>query len=186
MKKSSITAIICLLLFAGCDPWVPVEGEFKSAGHNFTVEFPQHWKRYNPEKGGVVFTVDGLALQFIRISRTPAEKALPHAKRNFGKGMLQEEAAELIIQDLRANPEMMNQRIVENTPDQLGGHNGFKIVYTYRTKGGLKKKGVIYGLLMQPWCYRLTYEAAERHYFAKELPAFARVKDSFRLLKAPY
>jgi hypothetical protein len=186
MKKTSFLAISCLLLIAGCDPWVPVEGEFKSPSHNFKVKFPPHWKRYNPQKGAVMLTKDGLALEYIRISRTATDKELPYAKRKFAKGMLQEEAAELIIQDLRANPQLLNQRIVENMPDQLGGRNGFRIVYTYRTKGGLKKKGVIYGLLLEPWCYLLTYEAAERHYFHKELPAFVRVKDSFRLLKADY
>ncbi len=184
MKASFCIAIACLLL-AGCDPWVPVEGEFKSSAHNFTVDVPPNWKCFRPEKGAVLFTVDGRALEFIRISRAATDKPLPHAKRKFAAGMLQEEAAELIIDDLRSNPQLLNQRIVENMPDQLGGHNGFKVVYTYRTKGGLNKKGIIYGLLMEPWCYQLTYEAAERHYFAKELPAFARVKDSFRLLKAP-
>ena len=186
MKRSLIWWIACLLLVAGCERWVPVKGEFTSSDHNFKVAFPQDWKRFKPEKNAILFTRDGLALEYIRISRVPTEKALPHAKRSFSKGMLQEEAAELLIQDIRSNPKMMNQRIVENQPDQLGGHYGFKIVYTYRTKGGLKKMGVIYGLLQEPWCYRLTYEAAERHYFAKELPAFAQVKDSFRLLKSPY
>lgn len=186
MKKKSFLAITCLLLLAACDPWVPVEGEFKSPSHNFTVEFPPHWKRYSPEKDTVVFTKDGLTLEYIQISRTATDKALPHAKRKFAEGMLQEEAAELIIQDLRANPQLLNQRIVENMPDRLGGRSGFKIVYTYRTKGGLKKKGIIYGLLADPWCYRLTYVAAQRHYFAKELPAFVRVKDSFGLLKAAF
>ena len=185
MKRNLLTAITCLLLAAGCDPWVPVETEFKSSSHNFSVEFPQNWKRYRPAKGAVVFTVDGLALQYIRISRTSTEKPLPQTKRKFAKGILQEEAAELIIQDLRSNPTLLNQRIVENVPDQLGGHNGFKIVYTYRTKGGLKKKGIVYGLLMEPWYYQLTYEAAERHYFDKELPAFVQVKESFRLIKTP-
>jgi hypothetical protein len=185
MKRFSFISIVCLSILAGCDPWVPVEGEFTSSAHNFIVEMPQNWKRYNPEKEGIVFTRDGLSLEFIRISRMATEKALPHAKRKFSAGMLQEEAAELIIQDMRANPNMKNQRIVENMPDRLGGHNGFKIVYTYRTKGGLKKKGVVYGLLQEPWCYQLTYEAAQRHYFAKELPDFARVKASFRLLQAP-
>ena len=185
MKRPALVAIAWVLLTAGCDTWVPVEGKFASSRHNFTVEFPQHWKQYRPQKGAVVFTVDGLALEYIRVARRSADEPLPHAKRKFARGMLQEEAAELITQDLRANPAMRNLRIVENMPDRLGDQNGFKVVYTYTTKSGLKKKGVIYGLLMPPWCYQLTYEAADRHYFAKELPAFSRIKDSFRLLKAP-
>ena len=93
---------------------------------------------------------------------------------------------ELIIQNMHANPQMMNQRIVENMPARLSNRNGFKIVYTYRTQGGLKKKGIIYGLIMDPGCYQLKYEAAQRHYFARELPAFAQVKGSFRLIKMPH
>jgi hypothetical protein len=184
---------MCLLLLAGCQTWVPVGGEFTSSAHNYTVELPHGWKRLNAVyhqplvgKNAVLITRDGPDLEYIRMSRMSADEELPHARRKFSKGILQEEAAELIIQDMHSNPQMMNQRIVENMPAQLSGRNGFKIVYTYRTQGGLKKKGIIYGLIMDPWCYQLKYEAAQRHYFARDLPTFAQVKGSFRLIKMPY
>jgi hypothetical protein len=193
MKRYPIVWITCLLLLSGCKTWVPVGGEFTSSAHNYTVELPQGWKRLNviyhqtiKDKNAVIITRKGPALAYISISRVSTDEALPHAKRRFSKGMLPEEAADLIIQDMRSNPQLMNQRIVENMPARLSGRNGFKIVYTYRTQGGLKKKGIICGLLMDPWCYQLKYEAAQRHYFARNLATFARVKGSFRLLKMPY
>ena len=45
------------------------------------------------------------------------------------------------------------------------------------------KKTIIYCLMLNDWCYEILYEAPERHYFSKDLPAFNQVKESFRLIK---
>ena len=100
MKRYSMVWITCLLLLAGCQTWVPVGGEFTSSAHNYTVEFPQGWKRLNAvyhqplvEKNAVLITRDGPALEYISISRVSMVEELPYAKRRFSAGMLQEEAA---------------------------------------------------------------------------------------------
>ena len=183
MKKRCGLWIACMLILAGCETWLPVEGEVTARVYNCKVTFPEGWKRFNRAKDAWVFTKDGIALQQIRISRMSVDEALPHTKRKFTRDMLPQEAAELIIQDLQANPEMMDPQVTENVPEQIGGRDGFKIVYTFHTKAGLKKKGICFGLVMDAWCYELRYEAAQRHYFLKDLPAFMQVKDSFRLIK---
>ncbi len=98
MKRYPIVRITCLLLLAGCQTWVPVGGDFTSSAHNYTVEFPQGWNRFNAvyhqpllEKNAVVITRDGPALEYISFSRVSTDKELPHAKRKFSKGMLQDD-----------------------------------------------------------------------------------------------
>jgi hypothetical protein len=95
MKRYPIVWITCLLLLAGCQTWVPVGGDFTSSAYNYTVEFPQGWKRLNVvyhqqimEKNAVIITRDGPALEYISISRASPDEELPHAKRRFSKGML--------------------------------------------------------------------------------------------------
>ena len=181
-----------LILLVGCQTWVPVDGDFKAPADNYKVTLPKGWVRFNDISGTQLETKTTLfitkrkpTLEFISISRVSTEYELPNARRTFSKGMLQEEAAELIIQDIHSNQQMMNQQIIENLPARLSERDGFKIVYKYQTKNGLKKEGIIYGMILDEWCYRLKYEAAERYYFSQELPTFAKVKDSFQLIKQP-
>ncbi len=70
--------------------------------------------------------------------RLKIDTELLHTKKKFEKGMLPQEAAEVVIDNLRSNPNILNQNVVENKPVQIGGHPGFKIVYTYQNKGRIK------------------------------------------------
>ena len=63
----------------------------------------------------------------------------------------------------------------------VGGKAGFKLVYTWKTSDGLRMKQSDYGLVVGPWLYQLTYQAAARYYFERDLTAFERVVASFRL-----
>jgi hypothetical protein len=97
--------------------------------------------------------------------------------------MLPQEISEVLMDNIRSNPNIANQRLISDTPAEIGGHPGLKLVYTYQTQAGLTKKGIIYCLMIDEWCYELLYEAPERHYFNKDLPAFNQVKKSFRLIR---
>jgi hypothetical protein len=130
-----------------------------------------------------MITRDGLALQQIEVSRRSVDTELSFTKKKLSKDMLPQEISEVIKDNIRSNPNIMNQQFISDTPAQVGGHPGLKLIYTYQTKGGLTKKGMIYCILLDNWCYELQYEAPERHYFAKDLPAFNRVKESFKLIK---
>lgn len=97
--------------------------------------------------------------------------------------MLPQEAAEVAIDNFRSNPNIFNMQIIENNPAVIGGYNGFKIVYKYKTDKGLTKKGVYYCSVVDEWRYKIVYEAPARYYYTKDLPALERIKESFRLLK---
>jgi hypothetical protein len=184
MKKTIVLYLIITILVMGCATWVAVEGKYSMSSQNFEVEIPDGWRRFNLSQDALIITKDGLTLQQIQIMRRSVDKELPHTKKKILKEMLPQEIAEVLIDNIRSNPDIMNQNFIENVPEQIGGFSGIKLVYTYQTKGGLTKKGVNYCFLFGNWCYEINYEAPERYYFTKDLPAFEQVVESFRLIKA--
>lgn len=183
MKTIFSTCFLLALLVAGCAPWAMVGGNYENSTENFKSDFPNGWRKFNLSKDDVLITKDGLRLQLIRISRSPIEKKLQHTEKKFVKGMLPQEAAEIIIQNFRSNPAIMNQQVLANNPAEIGGYPGFHIVITFQTKEGLTKKSSIYGFLSAESYYEILYEAARRYYFAKDVADFEKVKDSFKLLR---
>jgi hypothetical protein len=131
----------------------------------------------------VRITRDGLLLQQIGIGRIPLTAELPHTKRKLAGGMLPAEAAELISDNLRSNPNLTHQEILENVPAVVGGFPGLKLHYTYQTKDRLTIEGLFYGTIVGPWLYYVLYEAPAQHYFDKDLQVFDNTRSSFQILK---
>ena len=50
----------------------------------------------------------------------------------------------------------------------MAGEPGFRLVYAWKTKEGLRLKAVHYGLLDEQWLHRLIYQAAARYYFDRD------------------
>ena len=180
------TLLICLILaffFSGCAPWMVVGGPYENTKHNFKTEFPKGWRKFNLSKDDVLITKDGFTLQFIRISRNPIDREFEHTKKKLTKDMLPQEAAEIIIQNFRSNPDIINQELLLNYPATIGGYPGFNIAVSFQTNEGLSKKSIIYGFLSGSSYYEILYEAPERYYFSKDEADFEKVKDTFKLLK---
>lgn len=183
MKKTRWLSPVLIFILFGCATWVAVGGKYKMDSQNFAVDLPQGWRKFNFAQDQLLITKDGFSLQRIDISRMEVGKDLPHTKKKFAKEMLPQEVADVFIDNFRSNTGIMNQEILENNPAQIGGHSGFKTVYTYQTKAGLNIKGVTYGFMWDNWFYEILYEAAERHYFERDLQAFEKVKESFSLIR---
>jgi len=179
MKK---ILLFTLMLCAGCAPWVQVGGLYKTESHNYSAELPQGWMRWN--KGDdLMITRDGVLLQSIQIARLNIEEPLKHTKRKFSKGMLAQEAAEVILDNMASNPDVLDFEIIENSPMRISGNPGFKAVCTYKNKDGLKIKTVYCGFIADKWFYGLHYNAAQRYYFDKDIQTFEKVVESFKLIK---
>ena len=194
-----------LALLAACAPYAMVGGKYTASGGDFEVEFPQGWRKheiaFDNDRASIMMledlrkqrelksdivriTRDGLMLQRIAIGKLTIDTELSHTKKRFIKESLPQEVAELILDDFRSNPELQNQQLIENSPAKIAGYPGFKLVYSYQTKKGLAVKVVYYGLILAvptPAIYYLVYEAPERHYFAKDLPTFERLKETFAI-----
>jgi len=171
-----------VLFLAGCAPFTAVGGKLAFSQQGFEVDLPQEWYQAREVGDTLLVTRDGLLLQFIRIERVSVEQELLHTKKKFTRGMQPQEAAELEVDNMRSSPEVFNFELIENIPTTVGGRSGFRLLYSWKTKDGLRLKRVHYGFLDGKWVYRLIYQAAARHYFDKDLATFERVRESFRLL----
>lgn len=183
MKKTSLLYLLFIMMLFGCATWVAVGGPYKMDSQNFTVELPNGWRKFNLAGNQLLITKDGFSLQRINIFRLEVDEDLPHTKKKLVEGMLPQEVADVVIDNFRSNTGIMNQEILENSPAQIAGRPGFKILYKYQTNAGLNVKGVNYGFMSGKWFYEILYEAAERHYFARDLAAFEKIKDTFSLIK---
>ena len=182
MKRIILFCLCVIFLLGGCAPWAMMGGKYTMSSQNFEAVFPEGWRRHNLTKEALLATKDGLTLQQIRIGRFSVDTELAYTKKKFSKEMFPQEAAAVVIDNAHSNPNSMNIQIIENMPVMIGGHSGFKIVYSYQTGEGLELKTVQYGFLLTDWYYYLNYIAPARYYFEKELPAFEKVKETFKTL----
>jgi len=173
---------IALIFLAGCAPWIQVGGLYKNESHNFSVELPQGWMKLNAEEY-LLITRDGVLLQNIQIVRHKIEDPLKHTKKKFSKGMLPQETAEVILDNIASNQNILNLEVIENTPTTINGMPGFKAIYTHKNKDGLKLKSIYYGFIVGDWFYGLNYNAAQQYYFDKDIQIFEKVVESFKLIK---
>jgi hypothetical protein len=131
----------------------------------------------------LLVTRDGVLLQNILIKRIRLDEPLSHTQKKVLQGMLAQEAVEIVLDDIRSDPAVLDFELVDNTPAELDGMPGFRAVFTYKNMDGLKLKSVYYGFLTLEWVYSLRYTAALRHYFDEEFDTFQYVVESFELLK---
>ncbi|HEV8662801.1 MAG TPA: PsbP-related protein [Candidatus Methylomirabilis sp.] len=172
------------LALGGCVslPWHPTGGPYASEAEHFSVELPKGWMRLNTEED-LLITRDGLLLQYILIERVRVDEPLKNTKKTFARGMLPQAVAEVILDNIASSQSVLDLQVKENRPVQVGGHRGFRLVYTHKNKDGLRFRSVLHGLLAGNAFYGIRYTAAERHYFAKDLRTFEQVLTSFKLAK---
>lgn len=184
MKRLILLALILASLEPGCAAWTLTGGKYVSERDKYEVELPNGWRRPTAMWDALRLTRDGEALQVVKIHRVHIDKDAPHTKRKFMLGMLPQEVAEVVIDDFRSNPNIGDHQVIENVPAKVGGHPGFRMVYTHQTKKGLKRKGAYYGVLVNDWYYYLVFEAPARYYFSKDHQTFERLKETFKITAA--
>jgi len=173
---------IALIFLTGCAAWTQVGALYKNESYNFSVELPQGWMQWNRGKD-LLITRDGVSLQYIQIERVKIEDSLKHTKKKFSKGMLPQEVAEVVLDNIASDKDILNLEVIENIPATISGIPGFKAVYTHKTKDGLKLKSFYSGCITGDWFYGINYTAALRYYFDKDIETFEKVLESFKLIK---
>jgi hypothetical protein len=169
MKYLWLSLLVFVFAMPGC------------GGRPFTADVPSDWRASDETRYGIVYSRQGKPLQIVILQAQPFGNELEFTKKKFVKGMLPHEAAEVVADAVRLNPQLARTEIMENAPATIAGHKGFKVAYRFQTPEGLGKQGVQYGFLTEDRLYLLRYEAPTRYYYATDLPTFERVKDSFRL-----
>jgi hypothetical protein len=170
--------VVLLVFMAGCAVWQQTGGPFSGAG--YTLDLPKGWMASKNTKN-MGITRDGLALQQIRVRIADITKQDDEdAKKILKKGMLPQEAAERVLDIMRSDKSLSQFTLVENAPAQIGGREGFRLVYTYRNDP-VRYRTVYYGLLQGETFYRISYTAPVRYYFDKDVAVFEAIVKSFKL-----
>ena len=173
---------ILLLLLPACAPWSRVNSPFEDPRHHFSVSIPDGWMKFNSNQH-LLISRDGPFLQYILVASRNLESPFSHTMRKMQRGMLPQEAAQIILDDLKLDRAVRNLEVLENGPINIGCCEGFRILFTYRNADGLTLKTVYLGFIKDRMFYSIRYTAADRYYFAKDVNAFQKVLASFRLLQ---
>ncbi len=130
-----------------------------------------------------LITKDGAFLQYVLIQQRPIDLPYSHTKKKLNKGMLPQEAAGIIIDEIASDRRIFNFNVIENAPAIIDGHEGFKILFTYKDKNGSTFKTLYYGFISGDSFFNLRYNAAMRHYFEKDIADFEQILSSFKVVK---
>ena len=150
--------------------------------NDFAVEIPEGWwKPKHIDK--YLITKDGVFLQYVLIQQRPIDRPYRNTKKKLNKGMLPQEAAGVIIDEIASDRRIFNFNVIENAPAIIDGREGFKILFTFKDKKGSSFKTLYYGFIRGDSFYNLRYNAAMRHYFEKDITDFERILSSFKVVE---
>ena len=180
MKKFMVILISLFFIF-GC-----ASAAYKSSlknlpEHDFSVEIPEGW--WKPQYINKYFiTKDGPFKQYVLIQQRPIERPFRHTKKILRKGMLPQASAAIIIDEIASDRNITNFKVLENAPAVIDGHEGFKILFTYKDKKGSSFKTLYYGLIDSNSFFNLRYNAAMQRYYEKDIADFKRIISSFKIV----
>lgn len=188
-----IVAVVLALSLSGCigrqAKFAPVGTHDILSTDQIEAEWPLEWMTLRPaekdeeaNKEGILLWLsrDGFTIQTMLLTKRRVEAEFKHTRKKLSAGMLPQEAAEVVLDNVRANPDAVDFRIIENAPATLVGAPGFKLNFTYRGNSGLQRQSVLYGCLDKGMLVTLSLDAPKRHYFQKDLPALEKVKATLR------
>jgi hypothetical protein len=184
--KKLLFLLISLFCISGCASVANERSLDDLPDHDFAVEVPTGW--WKPKHiNKYLITKDGAFLQYVLIQQRPIKRPYRNTQRKLNKGMLPQEAAGVIIDEIALDRRILNFKVIENAPAVVDGHQGFKILFTYKDKNGSPFKTLYYGFINGDSFYNIRYNAAMRHYFEKDIAAFEQILGSFKLVKnEPY
>lgn len=193
MKALRCMPLILLLSLTACmgrqAQWAPAGSQGSLTDDQLEAEWPQGWMTLRPAekddasaKEGLllVATRDGFGLQTIRLSKRPLDGDFKHTQKKLIADMRPQEAAEIVLDDIRANPDIVDLKLIENGPATLAGARAFKLSISYRNKSGLLRQRVQYGSLDKGMLVTISYDAPRQYYFSHDLDTFEHMKSSVR------
>ena len=176
-------ALFLLLLTTACAPMHRNGDAIRAGAQNFTIQIPEQWHKLNTSRH-VMLTRDGPFSQYILVQQRRLDRPFKHTKRKFRQGMLPQEAAEVIVAEITSDRAVLDFEIIENLPARIGRFDAFRLVFSYRTKDGLKFKTIYYGVLPGNWYYGIRYNASDECFNEKDIETFERFISSFDILES--
>ncbi len=180
MKK--LSALLLLLLFiSGCASSAQKRSLKDLPDVDFSVEIPGGW--WKPARvNKYLITRDGAIKQYVLIQQRPIDRPFRHTKKTINRGMLPQEAAGVIIDEIASDRYILNFKVLENAPAVIDGNAGFKILFTYGDKKGSSYRTLYYGFIRGDSFYNLRYNAKLQYYNDKDLADFKAILKSFQLV----
>ena len=180
--KKLLTLLISLFLITSCASVAQKHSLKDLSDNDFSVEIPNGWwKPKHLDK--YLITKDGVFLQYVLIQQRPIDRPYRNTKKKLNKGMLPQEAAGVIIDEIASDRRIYHFNVIENAPAIIDGREGFKILFTYKDKKGSIFKTLYYGFINGESFFNLRYNAAMRYYFEKDIAAFEHILSSFKIVK---
>lgn len=189
--KARIPALAAaVMLLGGCismyDEWPyrPAGSRYSTwnpLGASVKLELPPGWMKANGIKYGMVATRDGFNLQTLRFRRLGLGRPLPNTKKVISEGMRPDELAEVLIDDLRSDGTALALQVLETRPATVAGQPGFRALVQFKDPDGLRFKAVTSGVIIDGYAWQLTFVAAARHYFDRDLPLYEKALAGLRI-----
>lgn len=174
IKRIPILAmvLICGLIFS-------VGGSAEEAEFNFSIDIPEGWWRVKSEKY-LMITKDGAFKHYIFVQQRPLMTPFNNTGKTLQPDALPHEIAQIIVDELTADPNLTGLQMIENLPATVAGQPGFQLTFLYTDPLGIIFKTVYYGCIQGERFYNMRYSASEEAYFNEEAwRVFSGVRKSF-------
>jgi hypothetical protein len=156
----------------------------ESNSPKLSIVIPDGWRKLKSSEY-LMITREGAFSQYILVQQRRVDKPFKHTEKKLNRYMLPQHAAEVIMDEIRSDSRVLYFHPSECVRTRVNQYNGFKIVYTYKEKGGLNFLTVIYGFLEGNWFYCLRYSVEVKKYTDEDIETFEKVLNSFKIAGAP-
>lgn len=153
-------------------------------GLTFNAAIPEGWKKINCDEPMLFLTREGGYKQFVLIRERPVGEPFLFTQKRLRQGMLPEEAAEIVVNEMICDKNIHNFSLLENVPARIAGNSGFRLAFVYTDSDGFVFKTLYYGFINGDTFYNIRYGATKEEYFQKDLKTFQEVFESFKLVTA--
>jgi len=174
--------IILFLFVAGFMACAHTGGLSKPASYSFSIDIPAGWRKIDNNRYLLV-TKENPFLQYIMVQNRPISRSFRNTKKKIQKEMLPEEAAQIIVDELISDQNLVNLRVIDNTPANIKGYEGFKLFYTYSDSEGQTYKTLYYGFLKEDTFFNLRFTAEGQIYFQRDIRDFRSILNTFQIFK---
>ena len=171
---------VCIVSFLAC---ATSGGLNKPASYGYKVDIPEGWRRIDNNRY-LLLTKNNPFQQYILVQNRPIGKSFRYTKKKMRVTMLPEEAAQIVIDELISDQNLLNLKLLNNTPENINGFDGFKILYTYQDAEGHTFKTLYYGFIKADTFFNLRFTASDRFHFQQDIEAFRFMLRSFEVVKA--
>ena len=176
IKRLPVFAAVLACVFLFCPAGAQAADEF-----SFSIDIPDGWWRVKTDKYLVV-TRDGAFKHYVLVQERPVSKPFKNTGKTLQPNQLPNEVAQIIIDEVSADPNLTGLQIIENNPTTVAGKKGFQLTLFYTDPAGIIFKTIYYGCIHGDRYYNLRYAASEEKYFNEEAwQIFSGVRKSFKI-----